>query len=132
MEKSKEIAAIISGWFKAAEKGDGTYALANMSLKPSTLLVGTDPKEWFRGKTAAKFLSDEAATMGGKIKVKVGKVEAYKEGSVGWGIANPTITLPNGKDFQPRWSAVLRKETGRWKIVQIHASVGVPNEQLLA
>lgn len=132
MEKSKEIADIIAGWFKAAEKGDGAYALTHVSRAPSTLLVGTDPKEWFRGKTAAQFLSNEAKSMGGQIKVKVGKVEAYKEGSVGWGIANPSITLPNGKIFQPRWSAVLHKEAGKWKIVQIHASAGIPNEQLLA
>jgi len=96
------------------------------------LLVGTDPEEWIRGKAAAKFLMNEARASGGKVKVSVGKVEAYMEGSVGWGIANPTITLPNGKKFQPRWSAVFHKERGKWKIIQIHASVGVPNEQILA
>ena len=95
------------------------------------LLVGTDPKEWIRGKAAAKFLMDEAKAMGGQIKVNVGEVEAYKEGTVGWGIANPTITLPNGKKFQPRGSAVFHKDKGQWKIIQIHASAGVPNEQLL-
>jgi ketosteroid isomerase-like protein len=132
MKASKEIAGIIAGWFKAAEKGDGAYALTNVSHSPSTLLVGTDPKEWYRGRAAGQFLSNEAMSMGGKIKVKVGKVEAYEEGTVAWGVANPSITLPNGKLFQPRWSAVLHKEAGRWKIVQIHASAGIPNEQIMA
>ena len=131
LEKSKEIANIIAGWFNAAVQGDGTYAGKHLSQRPTMLLVGTDPKEWLRGKAATEFLSNEARESGGRVKVNVGQVEAYKEGSVGWGIAHPTIRLPNGKQFQPRWSAVFHKERGRWKIVQIHASVGVPNEQVL-
>ena len=131
MEKSTELANLIAGWFTAAAKGDASYANKHLSKRATMLLVGTDPKEWIRGKAAAKFLMDEATAVGGKIKVSVGKVEAYKEGSVGWGIANPTITLPNRKKFQPRWSAVFHRENGKRKIIQIHASAGVPNEQLL-
>ena len=130
MQKSKELADIIAGWFKAAARGDASYADKHLSKRSTMLLVGTDPKEWIRGKAAAQFLMDEAKASGGKVKVSVGNVEAYKEGTVGWGIANPTIILPNGKKFQPRWSAVFHKENGRWKIIQIHASAGVPNEQI--
>lgn len=132
MQKSEPLADIIAGWFKAASRGDAAYADEHLSKRSTMLLVGTDPKEWIRGKDAARFLMNEARAMGGNIKVSVGKVEAYREGSVGWGIANPTITLPSGKKFQPRWSAVFHKERGEWKIIQIHASVGVPNEQILA
>lgn len=131
MEKSRALASIIAGWFTAAAKGDAAYADKHLSKRSAMLLVGTDPKEWVRGKAAAKFLTNEAKAMGGQIKVRVGKVEAYQEGTVGWGIANPAITLPNGKVFQPRWSAVFHRENGKWKIIQIHASAGVPNEQLL-
>ncbi len=131
MEKSKAVANIIAGWFQAAAKGESSYPGKHMSKRAAALLVGTDPKEWFRGKKAVEFLTAEAEAMGGHLKVSVGKVEGWKEGTVGWGIANPTITLPGGKKFQPRWSAVLHKERGRWRIIQVHASVGVPNEQLL-
>lgn len=53
MEKSKLLANIIAGWFTAAAKGDATYADKYLSKRPSMLLVGTDPKEWIRGKAAA-------------------------------------------------------------------------------
>jgi hypothetical protein len=131
MEKSKQVANLIEGWFDAVAKGDAAYPNKHLSKRPGMLLVGTDPKEWIRGGAAAKFLTEEAKALGGQVKVKVGKVEGYKEGSVGWGIANPTITLPNGKKFQPRWSAVLHKERGKWKFIQIHASAGVSNEEIL-
>jgi hypothetical protein len=47
-----------------------------------------------------------------------------------------SASLPNGKSFSPRWSAVFHQEGGEWKLVQmhaseLHASVGIPNEELL-
>ena len=61
----------------------------------------------------------------------MGEAEAFREGTVGWGVARPTLTLPAGKAISPRWSAVFHQEDGEWKLVQLHASVGVPNEALL-
>lgn len=82
MEQSKELTNVIAGWFQAAARGDATYADRYVSKSPRTLLVGTDPEEWIRGKEAGKFLSQEAQAMGGQIKVSVDEVAAYKEGSV--------------------------------------------------
>ena len=67
----------------------------------------------------------------GDLQFSPGEIKAYEEGSVGWGIARPTFILPNGKQIPFRWSAVFHQEDGEWKMVQFHASVGVPNEQLL-
>jgi hypothetical protein len=41
------------------------------------------------------------------------------------------LTLPNDKQISPRWSAVFHREDEVWKLVQLHASVGISNEQLL-
>jgi ketosteroid isomerase-like protein len=95
MQNSETLADIIAGWFKAAARGDAACADKHLSKRSTMLLVGTDPDEWVRGKAAAKFLMAEAKASGVKIKVNVGKVEAHREGTVGWGIANPTITLPH-------------------------------------
>lgn len=129
MNHSSEIVNIINGWFEAVEKGDSSYA--DKYCSKQMRLVGTDPKEWMEGEAAIGFLKEEAKAMGGKVKIVHGETEGFTEGSVGWGIAHPTITLPNGKLFSPRWGAVLHREDGEWKIVQIHASVGVSNEQIM-
>jgi hypothetical protein len=36
-----------------------------------------------------------------------------------------------GRRVPVRLTAVLHQEEGDWKAVQIHASIGVPNEQML-
>jgi hypothetical protein len=103
----------------------------HISHKDGVRLVGTDPSEMLDGENVAEFLREEVKAMGGVIKVSPGEIEAYQEGPVGWGLAHPTLTLPNGMQFSPRWSAVFHREDGAWKLVQLHASVGVSNEQLL-
>ena len=129
MKESPELINIINGWFEAVVKGDPSYA--DKLLSSQVRLVGTDPNEWMEGDAAIEFLKHEAQTMGGQVKVTHGKTEAYFEGTVGWGVAHPVISLPNGKKFSPRWSAVFHQEYDEWKLVQLHASVGVSNEEIL-
>jgi hypothetical protein len=122
---------IIVGWFEAVARGDASWVERHVSRQPGSRVVGTDPGEWMDGTQGAEFLAEEAKAMGGQIQVAMADAEAFREGSVGWGVARPTITLPNGKSITPRWSGVFHHEDGQWKLVQLHASVGVSNEQLL-
>ena len=128
MQQSTELRDVITGWFKAAAEGDVSWRDRHVSNHPSLRIVGTDPEEWLQGEPAFAFLRNEAATVGGRVKVKVLEVEAYVEGSVGWGLALPEITLQDGRKVTPRWSAVFHQEDGSWRMVQLHASIAVGNE----
>ena len=130
MQASSELSKIIAAWFESAAKGDSSWADRHISRKTETRLVGTDPKELLAGEQVAKFLKKDVEALGNVVKISLGEPEAYQEGSVGWGLAHPTITLPDGKQITPRWSAVFHQEDGEWKMVQCHASVGVTNEEL--
>lgn len=109
MQPSAELRDVITGWFKAAESGDAAWRGRHVSNHPSLRIVGTDPDEWLKGEPAYAFLKNEAATVGGRVKVKILEVEAYEEGSVGWGLALPEITLLDGRKVTPRWSAVFHR-----------------------
>jgi hypothetical protein len=128
MEASGEIRDVIAGWFEAAERGDVTWRDRHVSKRPEIRIVGTDPDEWLTGARAFDFLRHEAATVGGKLSVVIREIEGYREGSVGWGVALPEITLQDGAKVTPRWSAVFHLEDGAWKLVQLHASVAIANE----
>ena len=128
MQPSAELRDVITGWFKAAESGDAAWRDRHVSNHPSLRIVGTDPDEWLKGEPAYAFLKNEAATVGGRVKVKILEVEAYEEGSVGWGLALPEITLLDGQKVTPRWSAIFHREDGKWRMVQLHASIPVGNE----
>ncbi len=130
MQASTELRNIIAGWFTAIANGDLSWAERHISRRAGVRLVGTDPAEWLEGPRVAEFLREEVKALGGVVRVTVGEMEAYCEGSVGWGVATPLLTLPNGRQIAPRWSAVFHQEDGHWKLVQLHASVGVTNEAL--
>lgn len=127
MKPSSEIREVILAWFKAAESGDAQWRDRHVSTSPDLRIVGTDPDEWLSGAPAYEFLSNEARTVGGRVKVEVREVEAFEEGSVGWGLAQPEITLLDGRRVSPRWSAVFHREGGEWRMVQLHASIAVGN-----
>jgi hypothetical protein len=131
MKQSDELIEIINGWFEAVAKGDTSWVDKYVSKQAGVRLVGTDPNEWLTGEDVIEFLKNEAQTLGGNVKVSHGETEAFTDGTVGWGVARPVVILPNGKEFRPRWSAVFHQEEGSWKLVQLHASVGVPNEEIL-
>ena len=129
MELSPELQEVIVDWFKAAAAGDASWRDRHVSRHPNLRIVGTDPEEWLEGERAYRFLKDEAESIGGKVQVQVPEVEAFSEGSVGWGVARPIITLGDGRQVSPRWSAVFRREDGGWKLVQLHASIAMINEE---
>lgn len=130
MEASPEVGAVIRGWFEAVSTGDPSWVDRHVSRQPSVRLVGTDPNEWLQGEAVAGFMRTEASNLAGMATFAIGEVEAYREGSVGWGLARPQITFSDGTVVSPRWSGIFHQEEGSWKLVQLHASIGLGNEEI--
>jgi len=76
-----------------------------------------------------KFLKDEAETVGGTFQVTGKDVKAFSDGGVGWGVAHPTITILDGRQLRRAGVQSSFGESGGWKLIQLHASFGVTNEQ---
>jgi hypothetical protein len=131
MEASPELRDIIAGWFQAVSTGDSSWLDRHVSHQEGVRLVGTDPAEWLAGEEVVGFMKQETEALAGGITIAVDDVEAYREGTVGWGMARPTMTFADGAQFSPRWSAVFHLEDDDWKLVQVHASVGIPNEEVI-
>ena len=58
-----------------------------------------------------------------------GDPQVFREGSVGWVADRATFKLPDGTERPVRITVVLHKENGEWKIVHVHGSFGIPNEE---
>lgn len=55
----------------------------------------------------------------------------YAQGGVGFAVDQPRFVLPDGGFVPTRLTAVLRQETDRWKVVHLHFSIGVPDEDAI-
>jgi hypothetical protein len=56
---------------------------------------------------------------------------AYEDGPLGWAVDEPRFVFPDGSRLPTRLTAVLHHEHGDWKVIHLHLSVGVPDEQAM-
>jgi hypothetical protein len=98
-----------------------------VSTDPSVLVIGTDPGEWVTERDRLRF-GFEAEGLG----IAAGPEPAgFEAGDVGWFVDRPTYTFPGGAQMFTRLTSVLQREGGRWRIVHMHVSVGVPDEEVV-
>jgi hypothetical protein len=50
---------------------------------------------------------------------------------VGFAVDEPRFVLPDGRYLPTRLTGVLHQQDSEWKIVHLHFSVGVPDENAL-
>jgi len=131
MERCEDIEQLVRDWFGNASRGDPSLVNTHVSPDPAVRLIGSDPDEYLAGgEVIREFLLGEVEGGAGAVRFEPTDVEGFVEGTVGWATAKLTITLPDGGQVFPRWSAVLHDDDGTWRFLQTHASIGVPNDQV--
>jgi ketosteroid isomerase-like protein len=95
------------------------------------LFIGTDPEEWWTGRDTliAVYEQQLAAMEPGGPGLTEFDVTAYEQGDSGW-FAGRTSLVSEGERVPVRISGAARRRGGQWKIVHLHVSIGLPNEQI--
>jgi class 3 adenylate cyclase len=133
MKESPEIEALIRRVFRAVFVDHDAVTLRNLTPAPSDtrsrrILAADD--EWFQGTTV-----DDADYMVKRAKeiettgVEFDLIEAFEHGDVGWFAANLIVQRAGGEPSIGRYTGTLIMEDGLWRVVQWHASLGVPNAE---
>jgi hypothetical protein len=90
--------------------------------------IGTDHDERWQGRSEIKAqLREQFAA--GQMRVNPGNPRIDQTGDVPWFADRPAFVTPHGHDTPFRVTDVLRREGDEWKLIQSHASIGVPNAQ---
>jgi hypothetical protein len=130
MERSDEVAndlAKLLGTFGTPAMGSAFSAA--ISSEPGVLVIGSDPDEWWdEPEKLTRVVAAQADELQGVVS-KVVHSEGWTEGQMGWGAARVELAVPDGPATTMRLTATYARRDGGWKIVQAHASVGVPNEE---
>jgi adenylate cyclase len=129
MESSEEIGLAISRWITSTLGQDADAAVGPLSDHPGALQIGTDEAEWWRGREAVALFRRQFQERTSSISHRVDEIEAWEEGTTGWGAARLTVEAA-GKTFGLRASFVVHLEHGQWKVVQAHLSAPLSNEVL--
>jgi adenylate cyclase len=126
MEPSEEIRRVVERWLVALSDGDAEAVLARLSEHPGTLLIGTDPNEWWQGRAVRAVWERQIQEMG-SYPLTWHDLEAWEEGNFGWASGRLQQEW-QGKSVELRVSCVLRLERGEWKVVHEHLSMPQANE----
>jgi hypothetical protein len=96
------------------------------------LVIGTDPAQWTEGREQWLEAREAVVNAMEGLRFAAGKdPRGYEEGSMGWVNDRPTAVLPDGNAISTRLTGVVRQEDGKWRLVNIHLSVGVPDEEVV-
>lgn len=130
-ERSPEIEQVLRDTLDAMVRSDVDEIGRRTSRDACVLSIGSDASEWAEGYDEIMRLFRES-TPEGELGVRVGldDIKGFREGSVGWAAGHGYFEI-EGRRVPVRLTAVLHQEDGDWKAVQSHASIAVPNEQML-
>jgi class 3 adenylate cyclase len=128
VEPSEEIRRIVERWMRAISERDAESSLGRMSEHPGTLMIGTDPEEWFHGSEAHAIWARQLEELD-TFSVVGTEIEAWEEGTVGWASVKERISWDD-QETETRATYVFHLEHGEWKVVQIHWSMPKENVDL--
>ena len=134
MKRSSELRNLCVALSEAHSRADAPFIESHVSTQEGVLSIGSDPREWIEGERVLESfkqaLQDDDVRSSPSEKDFVKELDAFVEGTVGWAASRFVWTSKDGSEVPMRWSAVFHLEDGEWKMVQSHASVGMPNEQI--
>jgi adenylate cyclase len=120
-----EVRKVIDETLEAQNAGDAARLRSMLSGRPDAVHIGTDPEEW---ETSNQVVDAVAAAGGGDdIQAIADDMDIHIQGDVAWAEGRGRFTRTGGGERPVRMTCVLIRESGQWKVVQSHASIGVPN-----
>lgn len=130
MERSAELLEVYQRFASGGLRG--TLPEHWFSDSEAVSVIGTDPAEWVTDAAQVRQLAvgEAQVTDAAGLQRIPTEPQAWAEGDVGWVIDAPRLRLPSGAETQVRMTAIMHRENGAWRIVHMHTSIGVPNDQV--
>jgi hypothetical protein len=124
MAPSTEIRETVLEFYRRMLAGESDAANDLISRDPALVFIGS----------AGEWVDDQATLRGGTQVPGEGVVAgsnpvAYADGDMGFFADQPTWHFADGTKVEMRLSAVLRREAPGWRIVHVHMSVAVPDNE---
>ena len=124
MSPSTEIRDTVLEMYRRLLAGEAEAANDLISHDPALIFIGS----------AGEWVDDQATLRSGTQEPGEGLEPGpnpigYANGDVGWFADQPTWLFADGTRAEMRLTAVLQHEAAGWRIVNVHMSVAVPDDQ---
>ncbi len=128
MESSDAVVGGLTSFYGVFSSHDPSAFAGAISSGPGVSVIGSAPGEGHDNRddwvaTYTKFIVESGLRLEGGDSPR-----GWVEGTAGFVNDEPRFVLPDGSFLPTRLTGVLRHEDGEWKVVHIHFSVGMPDE----
>lgn len=124
-----EIRTVLEQMLDAMNLGDRDRLRSFLAQRPDALHIGTDPDEWMTSEEMVETLGNVEPL---SVKAVYDDITVHGETSgVAWAVGHAHFESGSKRSQPVRISAVLMRDGDRWTVVHSHASIGVPNSELL-
>jgi len=118
-------------WLAGMKAGDAAAVADLFAVSDATTVIGNGADQWFTGDAyTGRRLRDSLREHGG-IPFEPGALTGWAAGETGWFAGHATIVFP-ATTIPLRMTGVAVRSDGRWRLVQLHVSAAVSDEDLLA
>ena len=133
MRPSSELEAVVRRFLDARVALDVDAMKALNSKSQYLRQIGSDRDEWNQGfdDTVQSWIDSQFQDSWQVADASLLRIEAYENGDTGWAAVEQERTLVNGRVVVFRITMVFALEAYSWKLVQIHFSVPVADEQVV-
>jgi hypothetical protein len=125
MEESADLRDALLQFGDRLSAGD-VDSFDELVSQEARLVIGTAPGEWLEDRQAMRFGFETEG-----VRLVLDDPRGYAEGTLGWVVDRPTFFFPDESSMRCRLTAVMRNEGGAWRVVHLHFSVGVPDEEVV-
>jgi SnoaL-like domain len=130
MDRSPEVEHLAIAWLAGMKAGD-TAAVARLFVaSEATTVIGNGADQWFTGDAYTRKRLDNSIGENGGIPFEPGSPIGWAQGDTGWFADQVTIVFP-AKTIPLRMTGVALRQDGMWRLVQLHVSASVSDEDLL-
>jgi hypothetical protein len=128
MERSTAVRDTMLRFYDRVSASDVTAFDELVSADPATLVIGTAPGEWITERERLRYGFEAEG-----LRITAGaEPTGWENGAVGWFVDEPTYSFPgDAGHMRTRLSAILQREDAVWRIVHMHVSVCVPDEEVV-
>jgi hypothetical protein len=131
MDRSPEVERLALAWLAGMKGGDAAAVAALFADSKATTVIGNGADQWFTGDAYTSRRLDDSLGEQGGIPFEPGSPVGWAAGEVGWFADQVTIVFP-ATTIPLRMTGVAVRQDSRWRLVQLHVSAAVSDEDLLA
>jgi hypothetical protein len=131
MDRSPEVEKLAVAWLAGMNAGDAVAVASLFVENEATTVIGNGADQWFTGDAYTRTRLNNSLGEHGGIPFEPGSPAGWASGDTGRFADQVTLVFP-AKTIPLRMTGVAIRHDSAWRLVQLHVSAAVSDEDLLA